>query len=119
MGWHKGAVPKGFERGTMKSVDEQLAKEMKCMAAEYIRDYVKRVNDFIDETLRNKANPPIKGDVTPGKIRWRGIKLKFKNNEFGRYILITQRGTPIGVFGEKENTEWIESIKKGANYHDL
>lgn len=88
----------------MKSVYEQLAKEMECMAAEYMGDYVKRVNDFIDETLRNKANPPIKGDLTPGKIRWRGIKLKFKNNEFGRYILITQRGIPIGVFGEnKEN----------------
>jgi hypothetical protein len=30
---------------------------------------------WLEEICRTKVIPPVKGDITPGKIRWRGLRI--------------------------------------------
>lgn len=54
--------------------------------------------ESIERILRNKIDKPIKGEITIGKLRWRGIKnLAFYKDEF---IGVIQRDKVIGVDGE-------------------
>lgn len=49
----------------------------------------------IEHTLRNKVVPPIKGEITKGKIQWRGITcLVYKEGDLYP-IGIRQRGNLI------------------------
>ena len=52
----------------------------------------------IEYILRNKIDKPIKGEITKGKLRWRGIKdlCYTKNQEF---LGVKQRDRVIGVDG--------------------
>lgn len=53
----------------------------------------------IEYILRNKIDKPIKGEITKGKLRWRGIKdLCYTQNQ--GFLGIRQRGKVIGVNGE-------------------
>lgn len=51
-----------------------------------------RREEFLDKTLREHAVPPIKGEITKGKIRWRGIKACQQGNA----LWLEQRGKQIG-----------------------
>ena len=52
-------------------------------------------NNIFEHALRNVAVPPIKGEITPNKIKWRGIRLVNKN-QFGKSeSWIEQRGKRI------------------------
>lgn len=66
---------------TMKKMREFLEK----MQAEYVR----RINEWVEDCLRTRVKPPIKGDITEGKIRWRGLSLAFGPN--GEFYGILQR----------------------------
>lgn len=46
--------------------------------------------------LREKAYPPIKGEITKGKIKWRGIILKEKRDMQEYKIEVWQREKKIG-----------------------
>ena len=56
-------------------------------------DYFVKTNEVFELAVRTNAVPPIKGDITIGKIRWRGIYLVQcpKRNE--QYLM--QRGKQI------------------------
>ena len=99
MGWHKGTVRKSIEgRIKMKPIYEQILEDAVSRADELTSYWIKEVNNFIEETMRNKAQPPIKGELTLGKTRWRGIKIIIKNGGTERYVIIEQRGVPIGMY---------------------
>ena len=81
----------------MKPMYEQILEDAASRADEPTH-WIKEVNNFIEETMRNKVQPPIKGELTLGKTRWRGIKIIIKNGGTERYIIIEQRGVPIGMY---------------------
>ena len=53
---------------------------------------------IFEHSLRNNAEPPIKGEITRGKIKWRGIILIEKGNS--RWL--SQRGKRISPIIELE-----------------
>lgn len=59
-----------------------------------IKEFSEKVWAFIEEALRTRVKPPIKGEITPGKIRYRGLKLLYGENAF-EFIGIIQRNKTI------------------------
>lgn len=55
----------------------------------------KEENLFIS-TLRTMAEPPIKGEITKGKLRWRGIRIILQEDGFKYTKWLEQRGKQIG-----------------------
>lgn len=45
--------------------------------------------------LRTMAEPPIKGEITKGKVRWRGIRIVHQNDGFKYTKWLEQRGKQI------------------------
>jgi len=62
-------------------------------------DYLNRISIIQENAFISNlkyANPPIKGEITRGKIKWRGIKACIIYNPTGHVFFITQRGVKIG-----------------------
>lgn len=58
-------------------------------------DRVQYINEEVETWIglhRTIMNPPIRGEITPGKLKWRGIKVK---NDGDLYWL-EQRGKRFG-----------------------
>jgi len=61
-----------------------------------IEDAIKKENDYFEKYIRENATPKIKGEITQGKLKWRGIKLCVLNEHHeGTMKWITQRGVQI------------------------
>ena len=61
-----------------------------------INAYIKKVDDIFIASLRNNADPPIRGEITKRKIRYRGIELhKTDVGNFTFQQQLFQRGRPI------------------------
>ena len=56
----------------------------------------KRQGLELEQILRRNAKPPITGEITKGKIRWRGIRLCQRHNMTGFEMWVEQRGKMIG-----------------------
>lgn len=64
--------------------------------------FSKKVDTAIEYILRNHVTPPIKGEITKGKVRWRGLQAVWHNTENGQaFIGIRQRDTLITLDGKK------------------
>jgi len=64
--------------------------------AEFIcNDFEKKEKQLFTNLLKIVAEPPIKGEVTIGKTRWRGIKLIRHHVAFDTYSWLEQRGKQI------------------------
>ncbi len=60
-------------------------------------EYTKQVNSFLEKQVREYSIPPIKGEITKNKIKWRGISLQNIQLPNGaREMIILQRGKQIG-----------------------
>lgn len=68
--------------------------------------FVKQVKSEQDKAfeyaLRNVAVPTIKGDITKGKIKWRGIRIVQKNKPFMYETWLEQRGVRISAIIQVE-----------------
>lgn len=53
---------------------EQIAQAHK-VADKAMEEMRLRQEEWVKSIIRYKANPPIKGEITLGKLRWRGIKI--------------------------------------------
>lgn len=53
--------------------------------------YQNKINQALEQDLRQNATPPIKGEINKGKLKWRGIALTVSPE--GQYL--TQRGERI------------------------
>jgi len=71
----------------LKSKTEELYEQMQA-------DIVKQFNKSFKETILQHAEPKIKGDITKGKLKWRGIK--YINQPEKNLVWIEQRGKQIG-----------------------
>ena len=60
-----------------------------------ITSVIKQEEIFFKRYIEEFANPPIKGEITKGKIRWRGIKIVQVNNGFQIIKWLEQRGKEI------------------------
>ena len=52
---------------------------------------------WLEHSLRTYAQPPIKGKITNGKVKWRGIKIRQRNAIDCVILELEQRGKIIGV----------------------
>jgi hypothetical protein len=51
--------------------------------------------EIFTSALRIMAEPPIKGEITKGKVRWRGIRIVQYNDGFKYTKWLEQRGKQI------------------------
>lgn len=58
-----------------------------------IIEYSKWQLSIIKKSFKNVV-PPIKGDLTAGKLKWRGIKIYYDGK---RFMWVTQRGKKISL----------------------
>lgn len=58
-----------------------------------LENYDKILFDFFEPILRNAG---IKGEITAGKIKWRGIKMVVQERYNGNRYQLYQRGVAIG-----------------------
>ena len=77
--------------------DESLDSLTKCGIdiQKHINTIRKRHNAILENALRTNAVPPIKGEITRGKVKWRGIRLCHRNNMFCHEKWLEQRGKQI------------------------
>ena len=91
-----------FDSEKFKELDK-LAEERKKFINKYIKDTLtlqyKEIEKLFKESLKY-IFPPIKGEITKGKLRWRGINLCEKawnclSEGVEREVWFTQRGIQI------------------------
>lgn len=87
-----------LNRLTTLTKDKHDDKLANSIAKAIIKEYCPKINsleqaitEWIQKDLKDKCIPPIKGDITKGKLRWRGLRLI--NSADGKYI--SQRGNRI------------------------
>lgn len=85
-------------------VDEKSRAELEKMIAEttaqqYL-EFMKKVEEATEHICRNYVTPPIKGPMTKGKIRWRGLSLAWGPEET-EFLGVIQRGVLIDITGRK------------------
>jgi hypothetical protein len=61
----------------------------------FIKEQQKKEEELFTSALRIMAEPPIKGEITKGKLKWRGIRLVQYNNGFKYTKWLEQRGRQI------------------------
>ena len=52
-----------------------------------LNDYLKKENEIFEKAIRENANPPLKGAITPGKLKWRGISIAFNTGTGERWVM--------------------------------
>ena len=61
---------------------------------------INHADKLLDMVIRNSiksVDPPIKGKITPGKLKWRGLRLCSQDRGHdGIYYWIEQRGKVVG-----------------------
>jgi hypothetical protein len=65
------------------------------MINNFIENELKKEDDFFRTHLIQNALPKIKGDLTQGKLKWRGIKMIVRQEGLNSIKWIEQRGVKI------------------------
>ncbi len=76
-------------------VDEDLASNIANVAQRFIDEVRRQEENLFTTALRTMAVPPIKGEITKGKLTWRGIRLIRQQVGFDSYSWLEQRGKQI------------------------
>jgi len=66
-----------------------------AVISRFIQEQQKKEEEIFTAALRTTAEPPIKGEITKGKVRWRGIRIVQQNNGFKYTKWLEQRGKQI------------------------
>ena len=63
----------------------------------FIKEQSERQNAILEAAIRENAIPPIKGEITKGKVRWRGLRMINKGSVADGFTetWIEQRGKRI------------------------
>lgn len=70
-----------------------------------------KIETEIEFILRNKINKPIKGKISPGKLRWRAVRnIAYRPNNV--FLGIIQRGKLICVDWEVQLTNNVSNNKQ-------
>ena len=76
-------------------VDEDLALNIANVTQCFFDEVHRQEEELFITSLRTMAEPPIKGEITKGKLTWRGIRLIRQQVGFGSYSWLEQRGKQI------------------------
>lgn len=74
---------------------EEMALNIASVTQRLITEMQKQEEELFTTALLTMAEPPIKGEITKGKITWRGIRLIRKQVGFDSYSWLEQRGKQI------------------------
>ena len=74
---------------------EEMALNIASVTQRFIAEMQKQEEELFTTTLRTIAEPPIKGEITKGKLTWRGIRLIRQQVGFDSYSWLEQRGKQI------------------------
>jgi len=74
---------------------EMPSLNIAAVISHFIQEQQKKEEEIFTTALRTMAEPPIKGEITKGKIRWRGIRIVQQNNGFKYTKWLEQRGKQI------------------------
>ena len=85
---------KRIEAPQIEGMDD-LALNIANVTQSIIKEQAKQENDIFEKCLRTMATPPIKGEITKGKIKWRGITIAQQRNGFVTLRWLEQRGERI------------------------
>ena len=67
-----------------------------------IYEQQEKVNEWIKMVLYTYAKPQIKGEITIGKLKWRGIKMRqIHNGKYETLYEVVQRGEVLGRYTVK------------------
>ena len=73
---------------TIKSIQDSVAD---------VHGLITRKHEqHLENVLRTKVKPPIKGEITKGKISWRGLRLIQCQKGRNFYSWVEQRGEMVG-----------------------
>lgn len=76
-------------------VEEDLASNIANVTQRFFEQIQKQEEELFTIALRTMAKPTIKGEITKGKISWRGIRLIRQQVGFDSYSWLEQRGKQI------------------------
>ena len=74
---------------------EEMALNIASVIQFFVSETQKKEEELFTIALRTMAEPPIRGEITKGKITWRGIRLIRKQVGFDSYSWLEQRGKQI------------------------
>tara|TARA_R110002072_G_scaffold298877_1_gene473481 strand:+ start:1038 stop:1358 length:321 start_codon:yes stop_codon:yes gene_type:complete len=74
---------------------DEMALNIASVTQRFIAEIQKQEEELFTTALRTMAEPPIKGEMTKGKITWRGIRLIRQQVGFDSYSWLEQRGKQI------------------------
>ena len=75
--------------------DEGYALKTEAVYERLYSEIREQEEKIFTDALRTMAEPPIKGKITNGKLKWRGIRLARQRVGFDQYSWIEQRGKQI------------------------
>lgn len=92
---------------SLKTIDTYNKDAMDALVAEAEKEIEKKLNEvsqkihrWSEAVLRHNVTPPIHGEITKNKLRWRGIKQRHIFDFKQHRIEIWQRDKCIGIFIE-------------------
>jgi len=74
---------------------EMTSLTIAAVVSRFIQEQQKKEEEIFTTSLRTMAEPTIKGEITKGKIRWRGIRIVQQNDGFKYTKWLEQRGKQI------------------------
>lgn len=82
-----------FDNSFLMNSDE--LKELDYLQNQIVEQQIIQIEKFVENILRNHVHPVIKGEITKGKIRWRGITIL--NDINAQKVYVNQRGIDIPI----------------------
>jgi|ERR1035437_350184 hypothetical protein len=80
-------------------IDWSLQEEIE---GKIIEEMVHKQNEITEYHLRNTVVPPIKDEITKGKVRWRGLSIGTYNSGLNSTTYLLQRGKQIACLYSME-----------------
>lgn len=101
-----------------KVVDEELIDAISDSFKRSYEEYMKRVEEAVLNICHNFIDPPIKGEITKSKLRWRGIKClvwrEATEHEIA-FVGVQQRDTLVTIDGQKLPLPDAQASAKSIN----
>lgn len=86
------------DRAWMKQIEDLLLEDTENQLKEFYEEVGKKV----EHILRNYVIPPIKGEITKGKVRYRGLQVVWQETEtYDAFVGVRQRDVLIFPDGKK------------------
>ena len=74
---------------------EMPSLNIDAVISRFIQEQQKKEEEIFTTALRTMAEPPIKGEITKGKVTWRGIRIIQYKDGFKYTKWLEQRGKQI------------------------